>query len=241
MTKIELNKTICNKIRKYNLKKMNNSIEVDFSTRLKTVFDSLGVNANDVSKKLGVGHQKFYKLLSGDNLPNVSTILDLIRAYPEINERYLLRGDGSPLVGGKSNAVQYQKQVDLPYYETQRNFVGEPVEEYGKKVMVLLGDVDLSGCVVYEITDNSMLPQLHQGQKIVIRLLEVSEYDFLQSGIYVVKYSNYAVVRRIKENNLRDSGKLILYSDNEKFGMISLHRKDIISIYSVIQVYGNVE
>ena len=220
---------------------MDNPNFIDFHSRLKNVFTALGVNANDVSKKLGVGSQKFYKLLSGDNLPNVSTLLDLLFAYPEINERYLLRGDGSPLVGGKSNVVQYQKQVDLPYYETQRNFVIEPVEECGKKVSVLLGDVDLSGCVVYEITDGSMIPQLHQGQKIVIRLLEVSEYDFLQSGIYVVKYSNYAVVRRIKENNLRDSGRLILYADNEKFGMISLNRKDIISIYSVIQVYGNVE
>lgn len=86
-----------------------------------------------------------------------------------------------------------------------------------------------------------MSPQLHRGQKVILKSLASNEWEWLRSGVYAVRYTNYLVLRRVKENDLRENGRLALYADNEKSGAIHLKRADIIAIYSVLQVFGSVE
>lgn len=210
--------------------------------RLKKIFAALDTNAGKIASALGMSNSRIYNLTLGIAKPNFDMIRNFYELYPNINLDYLFTGRGYPLTSSKPSLFPESPSLELPYFESESAFVAsEPKNGYGKKIPVSVFGVDLTGCVVYEIPDNSMSPQLHKGQKVVIKALASEEWDWLRSGVYAVRYANYLVLRRIKENDLRENGKLILYADSEKDGAIHLKRSDIISIYSVLQVFGSVE
>ena len=209
--------------------------------RLKAIFEALGISAIDVAKHFGVGNSRIYNLTYGVAKPNFDTIYNLLLLYPNINLDYIYTGRGYPLKGS-STIVDDDRMIELPYYDSESSFVvSEPVSEYGKKIRIVSSGLDLTDCVVCDVFDNSMSPQLNKGQKLVLRPVLSEEWDWMRSGVYAVRYANYVAVRRVKENDLRENGKLVLYADNAREGSIHLKRSDIISIYSVIQVFGSVE
>lgn len=222
---------------------MDNTENQEIGNRLKNIFSSLSTTPKKVAELLGVTPSRVHNLTLGYSLPSFLTVVSLLELFPNINLEYLFTGRGYPLKSGGSTLFSPENQViELRYYDTESSFVvSESVAEYGKKIPIVSSGVDLSGCVVCDVLDNSMSPQLHKGQKLVLRPVDSGGWDWMRSGVYAVRYSNYLAVRRIKENDLRENGKLILYADNEKDGAIHLKRSDIISIYSVIQVFGSVE
>ncbi|AEI50243.1 helix-turn-helix transcriptional regulator [Runella slithyformis] len=210
--------------------------------RLKKIFGALDTNAGKVASALGMSNSRIYNLTLGVAKPNFDMIRNFYELYPNINLDYLFTGRGYPLKSSKPTLFSDPSSVELPYFESESSFVfSESRNDYGKKIFVSALGIDLTGCVVYNISDNAMSPQLHRGQKVIMKPLEPTEWEWLRSGVYAVRYANYLVIRRVKENDLRENGKLILWADNEKEGAIHLKRSDIISIYSVIQVFGSVE
>ncbi|MCT4590493.1 MAG: hypothetical protein N4A71_21885 [Carboxylicivirga sp.] len=64
---------------------------------LTQVLSGLGLNANELSKKLGYKRpEKLYKILRGQaQAISRSIVYDLLKIYPELNESFLLSGDGN--------------------------------------------------------------------------------------------------------------------------------------------------
>lgn len=220
---------------------MENSENQEIGNRLKTIFLSLGTTPKKVAESLGVTPSRIHNLTLGYSLPSFLTVSSLLELYPNINLEYLFTGVGYPL---KSNGVLSRPSsvsFELPYYENESSFVSEPVAGYNKRLPVMVDGLDLTDCIAFDVLDNSMSPQLHRGQKVIIKPEPIEKWDWLRSGVYVVKYASYAVIRRIKQNDLRENGKLVLYADNDISGAIHLKRADILAIYLVIQVVGSVE
>ncbi|MDJ1498803.1 hypothetical protein QNI19_38090 [Cytophagaceae bacterium DM2B3-1] len=62
------------------------------------LIEALGTNYNELAKTIGLNRSdKFYNLKSGKSTPNYETLQAIIKAYPQVNCRFLLTGEGEPL------------------------------------------------------------------------------------------------------------------------------------------------
>lgn len=206
----------------------------EISKRLKKVFEALGANPNEVAKKLNTHHSTVYKMLEGESMPNLKSILGLIAVYPHINESFLLRGDGSPLKPAKD--ISGSQPVDVPLYSR------EPETNIFHRISVIKPtDMDVSDCMVFEITDNTMRPQLHIGMRVLGKPVERADWAYI-SGVVAVAYGPELIIRRVYENELSVRDLLVLTSDSELSGKVYLKRTDIHRIFKVVQIIsGTVE
>lgn len=65
--------------------------------RVKDVVDYSGLTIRDFAKKIGIPQTTLYSQLSGHRSISIITIQKIVKAYPEIEERWLLIGDGQML------------------------------------------------------------------------------------------------------------------------------------------------
>ena len=65
--------------------------------RVKDVVDYSGLTIRDFAKKIAIPQTTLYSQLSGHRSISIITIQKIVKAYPEIEERWLLIGDGQML------------------------------------------------------------------------------------------------------------------------------------------------
>ncbi len=213
---------------------MEISTNSEISNRLKQVFEALGANPNEVAKKLNTHHSTVYKMLEGGSMPNLKTILGLISVYPQINESFLLRGDGSPLK--KTDSIPSNQFLYLPLYSRESG-----ISNTRRIAVIKPTDIDVSDCIVFDITGNTMRPQLHCGMRVLGKSVERADWSYI-SGVIAVAYGPELIIRRVYENELSVRDLLILTSDSELSGKIYLKRSDIKQIFKIVHIIsGTVE
>ncbi|WP_318269854.1 helix-turn-helix transcriptional regulator [Butyricimonas paravirosa] len=72
----------------------------------------------------------------------------------------------------------------------------------------------------FEVDGDSMEPTLVSGEQILCEIIDPNNWKFT-TGVVVVAFGNMVVIKRIKDNELTN-GKLVLWSDNELGGKITL-------------------
>lgn len=65
--------------------------------RTQKIIDYSGLTIRDFAKKIGMPQTTLYSQLSGHRSISIITIQKIVKAYPEIEERWLLIGDGQML------------------------------------------------------------------------------------------------------------------------------------------------
>ena len=65
-----------------------------------------------------------------------------------------------------------------------------------------------------------MEPTLVSGEQVLCEIIDPNNWKFT-TGVVVVAFGNMVVIKRIKDNDLIN-GKLVLWSDNELGGKITL-------------------
>lgn len=89
--------------------------------------------------------------------------------------------------------------------------------------------------VVIEIDGDSMEPYLISGAKVRCKEIDPGDWIYLNSGVYVVTYGNFVVVKRIKNSPV--NGVVILHSDNtETGGNLEVLLDDIREIWKVMRI-----
>jgi len=68
--------------------------KTDINERLQVLILSLGLNSNSFSVKIGATPMTTHKILSRKNNPGYDYICKVLIAYPKINARWLLLGEG---------------------------------------------------------------------------------------------------------------------------------------------------
>lgn len=69
----------------------------ELNKRMVMLFDKLGYRKSEYAEKLNVGPAVISHIYSFRNKPGVELIQSLLAAFPEINERWLLLGEGEML------------------------------------------------------------------------------------------------------------------------------------------------
>jgi len=102
--------------------------------------------------------------------------------------------------------------------------LAEPGERYEKDI-------------VFEVNGDSMEPYYYDKMKVRARLVDISEWEYINSGVFIVAYRNNLVIKRIKNNDLLSSGFLTLHSDNTQLGGSQIvPKKEIQKIWKVIRI-----
>ncbi len=201
---------------------------------LKQAFDALEVTPVDVGKKVGESPQKYYKVLRGEARPSFDTIQQLLSAYPRLNANWLLKGQkpilhesGVLIVGVPASGV-----TRLPLHETTNSYNETPAET----MSLLNNDIDLRNCVVARLTDDAMGPRYVKGMRLLARVVPQQDWEYTNSGLFLVLYKSTFVMRRIKENELISKDYLTLYADSPDAGFVTVKRDDLRSIWEVLEI-----
>jgi phage repressor protein C with HTH and peptisase S24 domain len=91
------------------------------------------------------------------------------------------------------------------------------------------------GQVIVEINGDSMEPHYPTGTMVRCRSVNHGDWEYINSGVYVVVYSNFFVVKRVKNGPFE--GRLTLHSDNTKTGgQIEIPLKQVRQIWRVLRI-----
>lgn len=77
----------------------------NFVNRLEFLLENLDYTASAFADKIGVQRSSLSHLLSGRNKPSLDFILKVDEAFPELNLKWLLKGDGHYLENKNKNYV----------------------------------------------------------------------------------------------------------------------------------------
>lgn len=140
------------------------------------------------------------------------------------------------------------KYVELPYIsaKARATFVASlnediPVVFDTYSVMVNDENEDLTDQIVFQIDGDSMEPFYVQGMLVRAKKVQSNDWIYLSSGVYIVHYAKaFLVVKRVKTNDLQETGFLKLHSDNEATGgTTNVAAKDIHNIWKIVWVVGS--
>jgi len=114
----------------------------EISERLKEIIAFYQINAGEFAQKLGVQKSSISHLLSGRNKPSFSFINKLIKAFPDLNIKWFLTGEGKMIVE--------TPEVPSPSQEKIENKTASSTENTKKNEQLKLA---------LEIQSNELAPQ----------------------------------------------------------------------------------
>ncbi|SNR52812.1 Phage repressor protein C, contains Cro/C1-type HTH and peptisase s24 domains [Hymenobacter mucosus] len=89
---------------------------------------------------------------------------------------------------------------------------------------------------VIDVDGDSMEPQLRSGMQVAAILLPLEDCKYAVSGVYAVVFGSQFAIKRIKDNDLLTKGYLVLHSDNENAGSLTVAGEDIRYMWRVLEI-----
>lgn len=184
--------------------------------RIKKRMRELGLNARKLAKRSSVGKSFVYDILSGKSRNPTSSKLALISKELDTSVSYLI-GDNDIDIDTRHYSLGYSLLEENPYCP---------------KILLSRSHFDLSiekDLRTFTIPDNSMEPLLYQYSTII---LDVKNYQGIPIGIFVIKYHNNYMVRKLQ--HVIGSNKIKIIAENRDYGV---YEEDI----NQLHIIGKVE
>lgn len=81
--------------------------------------------------------------------------------------------------------------------------------------------------------DEAMSPTLRAGSHLLATPVASVEWPYMPSGVYCLVYRTTFIVRRIKDNDLVEKKRLLLYADSAAGGMHPVRSDDLRAVWRV--------
>ncbi|GAB4493425.1 MAG: hypothetical protein OHK0045_22940 [Raineya sp.] len=211
------------------------------------------------SRKLNITQANISQVENGHQRPSQNFLENLVIAYPNLNMNWLQSGVGAVFLENNKMIANFYKDelrseevkgvtylclgdkrvlVELPYFPITATaslvevFNDENSINYEKMYIPYLEEQDYRETIITQANGDSMEPTIKSASIIVAKKVDPSNWAYI-TGVCMVVFQNMRVIKRIKENDLIESNKLKLYSDNESHGSIVVNAEDIIAIFKV--------
>jgi repressor LexA len=195
-----------------------------------------------------------YKVRTGrQKMP--SKVLSVLKEKYGVNINYIYSGEGQPFIAGvgvkegdQGSNVSFQvpainwQSLPVVTESVTASFVehfGQSQEvEFEEYIQIPMSNQERlpSGSVLVRVRGESMVPQIQDGALIMVTPVSASDWVYLNSGIYVIAYGSFLVVKRVIDNELRVKNILTLHSDNPLAGVNVVGMEDIRGIWKVHEV-----
>ena len=96
----------------------------NISDRIEKILEYYQLNAGEFARKIGVQKSSISHLLSGRNKPSFLFLSKLIKAFPEINIKWFLTGEGN-MVEKKETRKDENVQNSSPLPERKKNRISD--------------------------------------------------------------------------------------------------------------------
>lgn len=152
-----------------------------------------------------------------------------------------------PLMSDKSNArfASHFEKKEMRYYRrletgARATFAESFMNDYDYRDLPMFPVIFMNGDpeegLVVDIDGDSMEPQLRSGMKVLVEeLSNIDQWKDARPGVYIVVFQHHFVIKRIKHNTLRATGKVLLESDNPEGGIEEVIIDDIHGMWRVIR------
>ncbi|UYZ58070.1 XRE family transcriptional regulator [Hymenobacter latericus] len=217
--------------------------------RLRIVRQVRGLTQQQMADLLGVKRPTVTQLEAGRHQPSQDVLETIVRKL-EISRNWLWFGIGpmeeaTPGLNGNARLAHpldeedYEDWIhitvparagfgdlcdlDTTQFDTIRIYSPSP-ELRGRKTWVI--DVD----------GDSMEPQLRSGMQVAAVLIPLEDCKYAVSGVYAVVFGSQFAIKRIKDNDLLTKGYLVLHSDNENAGSLTVAAEDIRYMWRVLEI-----
>ena len=203
--------------------------------RIRQYAEFKGLNPKSFETIVGLSNGAFSKL--SDNTRR-STIDRISIAFPDLNQNWLLTGEGEMLKvpsSAPAPAVEEGVHTGTPVYDIDGT-CGTENRDIDFTDEHVIGYVDLPGvnkeaCII-RANGDSMEPRIYDGNLVVIREIYNWE-DVFYGQIYLVLLDEYRMIKYIRRYEPDEENYIILRSENTKYDDIKLHKKKIRKLFIV--------
>ncbi len=181
------------------------------------------------------------------------TLSKIQSAYPILNIEWLITGEGEMLrdsnakeVGGVYTAISGDDDVVMvdyvpvsacaPFLES---LSGSSYWEE-KFPIVPMGNErnDIEKLKIFEVEGDSMYPTLVSGALILAKEIPECSWHYAE-GVVVAVYGEFVVVKRVYANRLLTDNFIVLASDNEKYGTMTVPLSDLRGLYKAKRILNS--
>ena len=206
------------------------------------------VNINSIELK---NFRKKNKMTQADLAKKLGVHLNTIVGYekgaiiPESKQALLMSVLGMSEIesdaNGSNGRISNEQFTDLEYipikaragFAELQQMAPLTIETY-RVIRTEIGE-SYTNQVVIEIDGDSMEPNYTSGTKVRCKEVAPGDWVYINSGVYVVVYSNFFVVKRVK--NSPSNGILTLHSDNSATGgTTDVPLDDVRKIWKVMRI-----
>ena len=208
------------------------------SSRIESWLAYKGLNANQAAQKLGYANaSKMYKILQGTS-PGFDTLVEFLRAWPDLSPDWLLLGAGGMVRGGAADAASTPARANS-YDLNSGRLLTITVDKDGDENTSLVPIVAQAGYTrqhneavylqqlrhyripgfehgtfrAFEVAGDSMEPTLNHRDIVVASY--VDNWRLLEPGdVYVVVTDESVMLKRIRQRITSQDQEVYLYSDN---------------------------
>lgn len=227
-------------------------MEETVKDRLSTFLKSQGVSKSEFGRKIGVSSayiSSMRKSIQPDKLKAIS------ESFPHLNTMWLLTGKGSMLrhtsnateMGQVYSASQYDDVTEMvpfipvsahaTFIETLENECSDEFERL--PIIPCKGErQEIDKYKIFEVEGDSMFPTLRDGSLILAKEIPENRWHYAE-GVVVAVFAEYVVVKRILRNNLLTGDTLLLGSDNEKYGQMTVALADIRALFKAKRIISS--
>lgn len=204
-----------------------------------------GTSYSEVANKIGASTSLVSEIRRGKTFLLPHFAQKFIEIF-NINKEWLLEGKGDntfTLSGNVSNVhpveVENSNWIEVPFVPLHarasfaETYFDSNVNEVETIKIRKRPGIKYEKAKIFEVDGDSMEPTLVSGEQVLCEIIDPANWKFT-TGVVVVAFGNMVVIKRIKDNEL-SNGKLVLWSDNELGGKITLSNEteEIRRIYKV--------
>lgn len=160
---------------------------------------------------------------------------------PDLNTTWLISGEGQMFEKAGNAKLSQDQFIDLEYIPVKARAGFAELQQLNythhetfRVIRTEIGE-SFTKQVIIEIDGDSMEPNYTSGTKVRCKEVDAGDWIYINSGVYVVVYSNFFVVKRVK--NSPSNGILTLHSDNtETGGTTDVPLDDVRKIWKVMRI-----
>lgn len=185
--------------------------------------------------------------------PSASKIEDILNSFPELNRVWLLTGEGNMLkadatksntrlIGEAYSASQRDTDVSLVDFipvSAHASFIEDYpcAAEFDQLPVILKSEekADIESLKIFEVEGDSMIPTIQPGAMVLTKLIPECRWHYAE-GVVVAAYDDFVVLKRVIRNELLTSNRIILGSDNERYGEMTVAAADLRAMFKAKRI-----
>lgn len=209
-----------------------------------------GLNKKRFEEKVGLSNGYIGSIRVGIGS---RVLLKIENVFPELNTNWLVTGEGNMLkadatksntrlIGEAYSASQRDADVSLVDFipvSAHASFIEDYpcAAEFDQLPVILKSEekADIESLKIFEVEGDSMIPTIQPGAMVLTKLIPECRWHYAE-GVVVAAYDDFVVLKRVIRNELLTSNRIILGSDNERYGEMTVAAADLRAMFKAKRI-----